>query len=144
MCSFADVTQKWLDAHRQMTDNESVKHFTPVCLVLAAAATPLLTSCWPKPTDPEQLRAVHEQNAEIRREISRMNALIKHAGEDVPGLAENIAAREAEIAAAIKELDKLSNDETNTRLRVIELQDRLDAFRAAFRMMQNDIANRRS
>ena len=75
---------------------------------------------------------MHEQNAEIRREISRMNALIKHAGEDVPGLAENIAAREAEIAAAIKELDKLSNDETNTKLRVIELQDRLDAFRAAF------------
>lgn len=87
---------------------------------------------------------MHEQNAEIRSEISRMNALIKHAGEDVPGLAETIAAREAEIAAAIKELDKLSNDETNTKLRVIELQDRLDAFRAAFRMMQNDIANRRS
>ena len=121
-----------------------MKHFTPVCLSLVLSATPLLTSCWHKPTDPEQLRAVHEQNAEIRREISRMNALIKHAGEDVPGLAENIAAREAEIAAAIKELDKLSNDETNTRLRVIELQDRLDAFRAAFRMMQNEIANRRS
>lgn len=127
-----------------MAENGSVKHITPVCLALTAAAAPLLTACLPKPTDPEQLRAVHEQNAEIRREISRMNALIKHAGEDVPGLAENIAAREAEIAAAIKELDKLSNDETNTKLRVIELQDRLDAFRAAFRMMQNDIANRRS
>ena len=112
--------------------------FSLTCSLKALGLETVITN------DPEQLRAVHEQNAEIRREISRMNALIKHAGEDVPGLAENIAAREAEIAAAIKELDKLSNDETNTRLRVIELQDRLDAFRAAFRMMQNDIANRRS
>ena len=127
-----------------MKENESVKHFTPLCLITALAAAPLLSSCWPKPTDPEQLRAVHEQNAEIRREISRMQALIKHAGEDIPGLAENIAAREAEIAAAIKELDKLGNEETDTKLRVIELQDRLDAFRAAFRMMQNEITNRRS
>lgn len=121
-----------------------MKRFTPVCLTLALVAAPVLTSCWPKPTDPEQLRTVHEQNAEIRREITRMNALIKHAGEDIPGLAETIAAREAEIAAAIKELDSLGNAETETKLRVIELQDRLDAFRAAFRMMQNEIANQRS
>ncbi len=121
-----------------------MKRFTSVCLILALVTAPVLTSCWPKPTDPEQLRVVHEQNAEIRREISRMNALIKHAGEDIPGLAETIAAREAEIAAAIKELDGLGNTETETKLRVIELQDRLDAFRAAFRMMQNEIANQRS
>lgn len=127
-----------------MTENENVKHFTPVSLTLALAAVPLLSSCWPKPTDPEQLRAVHEQNAEIRREISRMQALIKHAGEDIPGLAENIAAREAEIAAAIKELDKLGNESTDSKLRVIELQDRLDAFRAAFRLMQNEITTHRS
>lgn len=127
-----------------MTENENVKHFTPVSLTLALAAVPLLSSCWPKPTDPEQLRAVHEQNAEIRREISRMQALIKHAGEDIPGLAENIAAREAEIAAAIKELDKLGNESTDSKLRVIELQDRLEAFRAAFRLMQNEITTHRS
>lgn len=127
-----------------MSENENVKHFTPVSLTLALAAVPLLSSCWPKPTDPEQLRAVHEQNADIRREISRMQALIKHAGEDIPGLAENIAAREAEIAAAIKELDKLGNESTDSKLRVIELQDRLDAFRAAFRLMQNEITTHRS
>ena len=109
-----------------MEENESVKRLTPVCLSLALATMPMMTSCLPKPTDPEQLRAVHEQNAEMRREISRMQALIKHAGEDVPGLAETITAREAEIAAAIK-----------------ELEDRLDAFHAAFRMMQNQVANSR-
>lgn len=121
-----------------------MKHFTPLYLVLTLGGALLTTGCGPQPTDPEKLRVVHEQNAELRREISRMQALIKHAGEDVPGLAENISAREAEIAAAIKELDALSSAETDTKLRVIELQDRLDAFRAAFRMMQNDIANKRS
>ena len=126
-----------------MEENESVKRLTPVCLSLALATMPMMTSCLPKPTDPEQLRAVYEQNAEMRREISRMQALIKHAGEDMPGLAETITAREAEIAAAIKELDNLGRTETDTKLRVIELQDRLDAFHAAFRMMQNQVANSR-
>ncbi len=121
-----------------------MKHLTPAYILLLLGGALLFTACGPQPTDPERLRAVHEQNAELRREISRMQALIKHAGEDIPGLEENIAAREAEIAAAIKELDALSNSETDTKLRIIELQDRLDAFRAAFRMMQNEIANNRS
>jgi len=138
------VTQKQLDANPEKEENGSVKPLTPVYLILALGGALLTASCGPQPTDPEKLRAVHEQNAELRREISRMQALIKHAGEDVPGLEENITAREAEIAAAIKELDTLSNAETDTKLRVIELQDRLDAFRSAFRMMQNDLANKRS
>lgn len=116
--------------------------FLPVLCVLGAAAWLPMSGCTPKTTDPEQLRAIHEQNAELRSEIAQMQGLIKEAGEDVPNLNEQIADKEAEIAAAIRELDELDRKETDMRLRVIELQDRLDAFRAAFRMMQNEIANR--
>lgn len=116
--------------------------FLPVFCVLAAAAWLPMSGCAPKTTDPEQLRAIHEQNADLRKEIAEMQGLIKEAGEDVPNLNEQIAEKEAEIAAAIRELDELDRQETDMRLRVIELQDRLDAFRAAFRMLQNEIANR--
>lgn len=86
---------------------------------------------------------MHEQNETLRQDINRMQALIEQAGEDVPGLAEQITAAESEAAVHIKELDALDSRETQLRLRTIELQDRLDAFRASFRMMQSEIANSR-
>lgn len=125
-----------------MMEDVKILPFLPVFGALAAAVLLPLSGCSPKTTDPEQLRAIHEQNAELRNEIAQMQGLIKEAGEDVPNLHEQIADKEAEIAAAIRELDELDRRETDMRLRVIELQDRLDAFRASFRMMQNEIANR--
>lgn len=125
-----------------MMEGVKILSFLPVLCVLGAAVWLPMSGCTPKTTDPEQLRAIHEQNAELRSEIAQMQGLIKEAGEDVPNLNEQIADKEAEIAAAIRELDELDRKETDMRLRVIELQDRLDAFRASFRMMQNEIANR--
>lgn len=110
---------------------------------VAAAALCCLTACGPKATNPEQLRVVHEQNAQLAQEIAKMQALIKQAGEDVPGLPDQIAAKEAEMASAIKELDDLNRRETEMKLRAIELQDRLDAFRTAFRNMQNEATKNR-
>lgn len=104
----------------------------------------MMSSCGPQAADPDKLRAVHEQNAELRREINHMQALIKHAGEATVGLDEEIEKKEAEIAANLKELNELNRKETDTKLRVIELQDRLDAFRSSFRIMQNEIVNKRS
>ncbi len=123
-------------------EDVKILSFLPVFCVLAAAAWLPMSGCAPKTTDPEQLRTIHEQNAQLRSEIAQMQGLIKEAGEDVPNLNEQIADKEAEITAAIRELDELDGKETDMRLRVIELQDRLDAFRASFRMMQNEIANR--
>lgn len=117
--------------------------FLPVFCVLTAAAWLTMSGCAPKTTDPEQLRTIHEQNAALRSEIAQMQGLIKEAGEDVPNLNEQIADKETEIAASIRELDELDRQETDMRLRVIELQDRLDAFRAAFRMMQSETATSR-
>lgn len=125
-----------------MIKGVKILSFLPVFGVLCAAVLLPLSGCTPKTTDPEQLRAIHEQNAALRSEIAQMQGIIKEAGEDVPNLHEQIAEKEAEIAAAIRELDELDRQETDMRLRIIELQDRLDAFRATFRMMQNEVANR--
>lgn len=122
---------------------KGVKLLSLFLLSAASAGVFALSSCAPKTTDPEQLRAMHEQNAALRQEIAVMQGLIEQAGEDVPNLQEQITEKEAAIAAAIRELDDLDRLTTERRLRVIELQDRLDAFRADFRRMQNEIANRK-
>lgn len=122
---------------------KGVKLLSLFLLSAASAGVFTLSSCAPKTTDPEQLRAMHEQNAALRQEIAVMQGLIEQAGEDVPNLQEQITEKEAAIAAAIRELDDLDRLTTERRLRVIELQDRLDAFRADFRRMQNEIANRK-
>ena len=100
-----------------------------------------LSSCYPQADNPEQLRQAHEQNANMRREIVSMQKLIKQAGESEPVLAENIEAKEQELAGALNELKKLKREQTEAKLRVIQLQDRLDAFRTSFRMLQNETAN---
>lgn len=109
------------------------------CLAAFVAAG---AGCAPKTTNPEQLRVVHEQNARLVKEITQMQALIEQAGEDVPNLQDQITAKEAEVAAAIKELDELNHRESDMKLRGIELRDRLDGFRTAFRRMQNEISRK--
>ena len=109
------------------------------CLTAFVAAG---VGCAPKTTNPEQLRVVHEQNAQLVKEIAQMQALIEQAGEDVPNLQDQITAKEAEVAAAIKELDELNHRESDMKLRGIELRDRLDGLRTAFRRMQNEISRK--
>ena len=108
-----------------------------ICTLLTIS----LCSCTQQTPDPEQLRAAHEQNAAMRQEINRMQQLISKAGELQPGLAETIAAKEQELVNALNELKELKSKETETKLRVIELQDRLDAFRSNFRILQSETAN---
>lgn len=104
-------------------------------------AAVVLSSCNPQTPDPEQLRQAHEQNATLRQEITRMQQLISQAGAPQPGLAESISAREQELVNALNELKQLKRKETETKLRVIELQDRLDAFRSNFRILQAETVN---
>lgn len=132
------MTQKRLDAGRALGENGRVKPLMTVCTVLAAAAA---ASCAPKTTSPEQLRAVHEQNAELRKEVASMEKVISRAGEESPDLTDSITLKEEQLADAVRRLDEANARETELKLRVIELQDRLSAFRASFRMLQNEIAN---
>lgn len=107
------------------------------CATLSLA----LASCYPQADNPEQIRQAHEQNAAMRQEIARMQKLIKQAEEVETVQPETIAAREQELAASLNELTGLKRRQTEAKLRVIQLQDRLDAFRASFRMLQNETAN---
>ena len=82
----------------------------------------------------------HEQNAALRQEIVRMQQLITQAGDAEQGLADTVEAKEQELTDVLNELKVLKRQETEHKLRLIELQDRLDAFRADFRIMQNETA----
>lgn len=110
--------------------------FSIVCV-----CTVSLSSCYPQADNPEQLCLAHEQNAVLRKEIVRMQQIVKQAGDIEPGLAESIEAKERELTAALNELKQLKQQQTAAKLRVIQLQDRLDAFRANFRLLQSETAN---
>lgn len=110
-------------------------------LCACAGCAVLLSSCYPQADNPEQLRFAHEQNAVLRKEIVRMQQIVKQAGDIDPGLAESIKAKEQELAAALNELKQLKRQQTDAKLRVIQLQDRLDAFRSNFRLLQSETAN---
>lgn len=77
----------------------------------------------------------------MRKEIARMQQVIKQAGPIEPGLADQIETKEQQLAASLNELKQLKRQQTDTKLRVIQLQDRLDAFRSNFRLLQSETAN---
>ncbi len=110
-------------------------------LCVCTGCAVLLSSCYPQTDNPEQLRLAHEQNAVLRKEIVRMQQIVKQAGDIEPGLAESIEAKEKELTAALNELKQLKRQQTEAKLRVIHLQDRLDAFRSNFRLLQSETAN---
>ncbi len=101
----------------------------------------LLAGCGKQAANPEQLTALHEQNTLLRDEIARMETLIRQAGEDVPGLAEQIAQREQEVKEAAEEYVRLTNKETDMKVRVLHLQGRLDAFQHSFNQMQKELTH---
>ncbi len=108
----------------------------------AVAVLPLLVAgCGPRSANPQQMTALHEQNTLLRDEIARMETLIRQAGEDVPGLADQIAQREQEVKTATEELCRLTERETELKLRALRLQGRLDAFQHSFTQMQKDLTN---
>lgn len=70
-----------------------------------------------------------------------MQQVVKQAGDIEPGLADQIDTKEQQLAASLNELKQLKRQQTDTKLRVIQLQDRLDAFRSNFRLLQSETAN---
>lgn len=118
-----------------------MKYLSILSRMSACALLVSLSSCYPQAPNPDQLRLAHEQNAALRQEIIRMQQLIKQAGEATPELTEQVEAKEQELTDALNELKVIKRQETEAKLRVIELNDRLDAFRANFRMLQNETAN---
>lgn len=70
-----------------------------------------------------------------------MERVIARAGAPMPNVEDEISQKEEQLAETLHRLDEVNARETELKLRVLELQDRLGAFRSSFRMMQNEIAN---
>ncbi|MBR5523400.1 MAG: hypothetical protein IKV82_08050 [Akkermansia sp.] len=111
-----------------------------VWLVAGAAMLATMTACKPQAPDMERLSALQRNNAELRMEIARMQALIRQAGEDTPELQQQIERRNSEVVAAYKQMEALREKETELKMRRIELESRLDSFRDTFARLQNEIA----
>ncbi len=99
-----------------------------------------MTACKPQAPDMERLSALQRNNAELRKEIARMQTLIRQAGEDTPELQQQIERRNSEVVAAYKQMEALREKETELKMRRIELESRLDSFRDTFARLQNEIA----
>ncbi len=128
-----------LDARPATADNGRVKF--PLPFLLLSGTCLLLVACGPRSANPQQMTALHDQNTLLRDEIARMETLIRQAGEDVPGLADQIAQREQEVKAATDELCRLTEQETELIKRVLRLQGRHDAFQHSFSQMQKELTN---
>ncbi len=70
-----------------------------------------------------------------------MQALIFQAGEDTPGLQEQIDRRNNDVADDYRQMEALRARETELKMRRIELEGRLNQLRDSFRQLQNDLAN---
>jgi|GEM_PF-1447265 len=109
-------------------------------MVAGVVALMAMTACKPQAPDMERLSTLQRNNAELRREIARMHALIRQAGEDTPELQQQIDRRNGEVVAAYKQMEALREKETELKMRRIELESRLDTFRDTFARLQNEIA----
>lgn len=130
-----------LDANGVIPEYRRVKTRFSVWLVAGAVALMSLVACKPQAPDMERLSSLQRNNAELRREIARMHALIRQAGEDTPELQQQIDHRNGEVVAAYKQMEALREKETELKMRRIELESRLDTFRDTFARLQNEIAS---
>lgn len=112
-----------------------------LALFYPLACLAVLVGCKPQAPDMERLSSIQKHNAELRQEISRMQTLIFQAGEDTPGLQEQIDKRNNDVVEDYKQLETLQARETELKMRRIELEGRMNTLRDTFRQLQNELAN---
>lgn len=117
-----------------------VKIQPQACTILLLGALALLTACKPQGPNIAKLNELQRRNNDLHAEIAEMYALIHRAGADTPGLAEQLDALANEEKLAYENLALLKNKETQLRLRRIELEGRLEAFRTTFNELQKQVA----
>ncbi len=95
--------------------------------------------CKPQGVNIDELTELQRRNTLLRQEIAEMKTLIRRAGEDEPNLQEQLEARNRDGVRAYETRKELQAQETQLRMRRIELEGRLDSFRERFRELQNRI-----
>lgn len=136
------VTHYKLDARAQIGHDVRVKKFFPrhhTLILLGALA--LLPACKPQGVNMAELSQLQARNSQLRQEIADMENLIRRAGEVDPTLQDQLESRNKEVVQAYENLKKLKAQETEARMRRIELEGRLEVFRANFQEMQNKIVS---
>ena len=121
---------------------ESVK-FSPIIPLIMGVllSAPMMSSCKPQAPDLERLRAVETANEQLRKDISDMQKRIREAGEIRDDLKPLIDERRRAVNEALSQKSALRRQETALRLRYIELESRLKAFRDKFNDMKSSVAN---
>ncbi len=135
------MTQKRLDGNSHLQEYRRVKRSFSVWMVAGIVLPVMIMGCKPQAPDLERLSALQRHNAELRKDIARMQLLVRQAGADVPELPQQIERRNSEVVAAYKQMEALREKETELKMRRIELESRLDSFRDTFARLQNEIAN---
>ena len=133
------LTNSMLDANSKIRQDGVVKRRTIVGFLMLLAVALLSSGCKPQGPNIEELTELQKRNASLRREIADMQMLIRRAGEDVPNLQDQIDARNQEVVQAYETLKQLQAQETDVRMRRIELEGRLDRFRETFRSLQSQV-----
>ncbi len=95
--------------------------------------------CKPQGVNIDELTELQRRNTLLRQEIAEMKTLIRRAGAEDPNLQEQLDARNRDVVQAYETLKSLQAQETQLRMRRIELEGRLDSFRETFRELQNRI-----
>ncbi len=121
-----------------MIENVKSLHIVPILLgttlILAA------TGCKPQAPDLERQRTIEAHNQQLSKEIDDMQKRIREAGELTPDLREKIADSRHKINSELARKADLRRNETNQKLRCIELESRLKAFRDTFKNLQGAAA----
>lgn len=110
-----------------------------VCTLCSALA--FLPSCHPSDANPQKVQALQERNVAMRAEIAELEAQIARAGEIDPSLPEKVKAAERELVEALRRADELDRKESESDVRLLELQNRLNNFHAEFKKMQAGLIN---
>ena len=137
------VTHYVLDVYAGISQYKRVKIFFPLSLLTRLgsllAVCALLVGCKPRGVDMAELTQLQARNTQLQQEIAKMHELIRRAGADTPDLAEQLEARNREVVQAYENLKRLKTQETEVQMRRIELEGRLESFRANFQELQNQV-----
>ncbi len=98
-----------------------------------------LSACHEQQAETHRLDKLLKQNDQLQESVNQMYTLIESAGEPDASLPEQIKQAEAQLSSSLAELAQCEQDETNAKMRLLDLKNRLANFRSQFKIMQEQI-----
>ncbi len=107
-------------------------------IILGLAGMLVLNSCKPDHIDPVALSEVVEDNVKLSEYIARMQHAIRQGGKIDDTLEGQIRTLQHQLAEDTRELTKIKESNTQSKIRMFELEERLRVFEIDFRSMQQE------